>query len=279
MMGSSRLTVGALTVATPSGVLAVDVAGAGLTLLCLHGIGSSAAAFASLLDAPPEGWRVAAWDAPGYRRSEDPPSAPGLAGYAVAARSVIDALGRRPAVVVGVSWGGVIATRLALDAPERVSALVLVGSAVGSGVDPDRAEGMRRRAAALADLGPDRFATERAPRLLSPLASSECREAVIESMREAVRLPGYRWAAEAMAATDHTSRLSEVSVPTLIVAGTADGVTGPSASEPLATGIPGAMFRLVPDAGHLVNQERPAAFATLLHDFLSDLPNANGGLP
>lgn len=279
MTGTTRTATETVTVSTPSGAVALDVAGEGATLLCLHGIGSSAVAFASLLDAPPRGWRVAAWDAPGYRRSDDPNAAPGMAGYAAAARSVVDALGDRHAVVVGVSWGGVIATRLALDAPSRVSGLVLVGSTVGSGVDPARAEAMRGRAADLAALGPDRFATQRAHRLLSRHASPDRRAAVVESMSQAVRLPGYRWAAEAMAATDHTARLGEIRVPTLVAAGTEDDVTGPAASAPLAAGIPGATLRLVRDAGHLANQERPAAFAVLLRDFLSALPNATGGPP
>jgi pimeloyl-ACP methyl ester carboxylesterase len=198
-------------------------------------------------------------------------------GYAAAARAVLETAGDPPAVVLGVSWGGVIATRLALDAPDLVAGLVLVSSTVGSGVDRRRASAMAGRGDELRCLGPRRFAAQRAPRLVSPTAPPDLRHAVVRSMGDAIRVPGYVWAAEAMATTDHTDRLGEVRTPTLVVAGTADEVTGPPASERLAAGIPGARLELVSGAGHLVNQERPEALAQLLHDFLTDPTTAHGG--
>jgi 3-oxoadipate enol-lactonase len=266
-------------VPTPAGDVALDVGhdgeGDGPVLLCLHGIGSSAAAFRDLLAAPPAGWRVAAWDAPGYARSADPGTAPGMDGYADAAAAVLRVLaptGSPGPAVLGVSWGGVIATRLALRHPGLVGALVLVASSVGSGVLPDRAAAMRARAGDLAALGPARFAAARGPRLVSPAAPAALRDAVVDAMARAVRLPGYRWAAEAMAATDHTGRLAEVAVPTLVVAGTADHVTGPADSERLHAGLPDSTLHLVEGAGHLVNQERPDAVAAVLQPFLDAHP-------
>ncbi|HEY8524456.1 MAG TPA: alpha/beta hydrolase [Acidimicrobiales bacterium] len=295
-------------VPTPAGDVAVDVSGdRGPVLLALHGIGSAAGSFAHLLDHPPAGWRVVAWDAPGYGRSADPPAAPGMDGYADAAAAVLRACAAGgpagpdapdapvadgnatssaaanggghdappPAAVLGVSWGGVIATRLALRHPALVGALVLVASSVGSGVDPARAAAMRRRADDLARLGPAAFAAQRGPRLVSPAAPAALRDAVVGTMAAAVRLPGYRWAAEAMAATDHTAELAEVTVPALVVAGTADTVTGPPDAERLRAGLPAARLHLIEGAGHLVNQERPEALDAVLHPFLSlpDIPH------
>lgn len=58
-------------------------------LLCLHGIGSSSAAFAPQLAGLSDQVRVVAWDAPGYAASADPGRAPGLDGYADTAAALI----------------------------------------------------------------------------------------------------------------------------------------------------------------------------------------------
>ncbi|GAA2309155.1 hypothetical protein GCM10010431_31520 [Streptomyces kunmingensis] len=74
----------------------------GPLLLCLHGIGSSSAAFAPQLDALAGHVRVVAWDAPGYGRSPDPAGPLDLDGFADAAADVIRSYGS-PAHVLGVS--------------------------------------------------------------------------------------------------------------------------------------------------------------------------------
>ncbi|MEU0066529.1 alpha/beta hydrolase, partial [Streptomyces albidoflavus] len=99
----------------------------GPLVLCLHGIGSSSASFAAQLAGLSPVARVVAWDAPGYGRSADPDTAPGLDGYADAAAGLIRARGGS-AHVIGVSWGGVIALRLALRHPDLVASLVVADS-------------------------------------------------------------------------------------------------------------------------------------------------------
>ena len=59
--------------------------GTGPAVLCLHGIGSSSAAFRPQVDELAGELRLLAWDAPGYGKSEDPETAPGLDGFADAA--------------------------------------------------------------------------------------------------------------------------------------------------------------------------------------------------
>ncbi|WP_225992690.1 alpha/beta fold hydrolase, partial [Actinomadura montaniterrae] len=126
------------------GGIAVRDAGGGATpVLCLHGIGSSAAGFDALSRLLAGRLRVIAWDAPGYAASDDPPGAPGMDGYADAAARVLDGLGIRRASVLGTSWGGVIATRFALRHPDRLDALVLADSTRGSGTAPAKAAAMR----------------------------------------------------------------------------------------------------------------------------------------
>lgn len=228
----------------------------GPLLLCLHGIGSSSEAFAPQLAELAPYVRVVAWDAPGYARSPDPPGPLTLDDYADAAAALIRARGTE-AHVFGVSWGGVIAVRLATRHPELVASLVVADSSPGSGTDEAKAAAMRARAAQLAEDGPRAFAEERGPRLVSPGAPEGLVRRVVETMAASVRLPGYAYAAESMAAADLRAELGAVTAPTLVLCGDQDTVTGVEASQSLAGAVHKSAYVIVKDAGHLANQEQP----------------------
>jgi 3-oxoadipate enol-lactonase len=247
---------------------AVDY-GTGPAVLMLHGIGGSSDSFAPQIAGLGDTLRVIAWDAPGYARSEDPVRELDLDDYAdTAAELIREKCADTGAHVLGMSWGGVIATRLALRHPELVRSLVLGASTVGSGADPDSAAAMRSRTSDLERSGPQDFAIRRAPRLLSPDAPADLVRRATGVMAEAVRLPGYGFAAESMAATDHTDDLEKIDVPTLVLCGDADTVTGIPASQVLAGGIPGAVFVTLRGAGHLANQEQADAFNAWTESFV-----------
>ena len=241
-------------------------------LLCLHGIGSCADAF---LDQRPLaerlGTRLVAWDAPGYRYSADPDAAPGMDGWADAAASLIAAEADGPVAVLGVSWGGVTATRLVLRHPELVSALILADSSAGAGTKAEQAEAMRARAIDFVDLGPAGFAAARAQRLVSPDASDGLRAHVAQMMVPSIRMPCYQWACDSMAESNHYPELERITAPTLVIVGEHDEVTPPRTSQRLAEGIAGARYAEIPGAGHLANQERPEAFNDMVAEFLESL--------
>ncbi|MFS0691565.1 alpha/beta fold hydrolase [Streptomyces nitrosporeus] len=238
----------------------VEEAGAsGPLLLCLHGIGSSSAAFAPQLAGLSAHVRVVAWDAPGYARSADPAGPLTLDDYADTAAALIRERGTT-AHVLGVSWGGVIALRLATRHPDLVDSLIVADSSPGSGTDPARAEGMRARAADLEALGPRAFAEARGPRLVSPGAPHALVRRVVDTMAASVRLPGYAHAAESMAAADLRPELPSIAAPALVLCGEQDTVTGVEASQAIAGAIHKSAYVIVKDAGHLANQEQPGHF-------------------
>ncbi|WP_306336178.1 alpha/beta fold hydrolase [Streptomyces sp. KL118A] len=236
-----------------------EAGSSGPLLLCLHGIGSSSAAFAPQLDGLSGQLRVLAWDAPGYAESPDPDGPLDLDGFADAAAEVIRARGAS-AHVLGVSWGGVIALRLAARHPDLVDSLIVADSSAGSGTDPAKAAAMRRRAAELAELGPRAFAERRGPRLVSPDAPPELVARVVGTMAAAVRLPGYAYAAESMAAADLRPELPAIGAPSLVLCGDQDRVTGVEASQAVAGALHKTAYVIVKDAGHLANQEQPERF-------------------
>lgn len=238
------------------------------TVLCLHGIGSSSAAFAPQADALAGELRLLAWDAPGYAASPDPEQPLDLDGYADAAAAVVRERADGPVHILGVSWGGVIAIRLALRHPDLVRSLVLADSSRGSGQTSEQAAAMRGRATELERVGAERFAAARGPRLVTASAAPELVDRVVATMRDAVRLPGYAHAAASMADTDLTAELSAVRTPTLVLCGDGDTVTGIPESQALAGGIPDAVFVTLRGAGHLANQEAPEAFNAWLSAFV-----------
>ncbi len=238
-------------------------------VIMLHGIGGSAASCASLAECLAASG-IPSWcvDAPGYGASPDP--LPGVD----AADEVIALIDNRspgqPVVLLGTSWGGVIATAVALRRPERVAALILADSTRGSGTTAEKAAAMRARIDELGTRGAEAVATERAPRLTAPHADPVLRTAVRRSMA-AVRENGFRAAAEFMASTDHGEALADIECPTLVIVGEHDRITGVDESRLLADRIPGAELAIIADAGHVAIQERPRTVAERIVDFVGGL--------
>ncbi|MGW6027347.1 alpha/beta fold hydrolase [Streptomyces sp. NPDC055099] len=242
-----------------TGVHVEEAGEQGPLLLCLHGIGSSSAAFAPQLAELAAYVRVVAWDAPGYAKSADPEGPMDLDGYADAAAALIRERGAS-AHVLGVSWGGVIALRLAARHPGLVDSLIVADSSAGSGTDPAKADAMRQRATELAERGPREFAERRGPRLVSPDAPPQLVRRVVDTMAASVRLPGYAYAAESMAGADLRPEIPTIAAPALVLCGDQDRVTGVDASQAIAGALHKTAYVIVKDAGHLANQEQPEAF-------------------
>jgi pimeloyl-ACP methyl ester carboxylesterase len=254
----------------PHGTVWAATSGSGDHVILLHGIGSSSESFVpQLTGALSDRFSLYAWDAPGYGSSDDIDDLIDMNGYADIVTSFAGRLAQdgRRVHLVGVSWGGVIALSAVLSDPALFASVCVISSSAGSGVHQERARGMLARIGDLERLGPAAFAHARAPRLVSTAAPDEVASRAESIMARAIRLPGYRSAATAMAHTDLTPVLGEVSVPTLILAGISDRVTGTEAGRALFDAIPNAAYVPVPRAGHLINQERPRYTDALLAAF------------
>jgi pimeloyl-ACP methyl ester carboxylesterase len=244
--------------------------GTGPVLVLLHGIGSNAESYASLLPLLPADWRVIAWNAPGYGASE--PFAPDwpLAGDdAEALTGLLDRLGLDRITLVGHSLGALMAAAFAAGRPARVERLVLASPALGYGVARGSALGPAAQARIddLARLGPAAFAEARAPRLVHrPEANPEL-VAAVESGMARVRSPGCDQASRMLASGRLLDDAARLAVPTDVVVGAEDVVTPPEGARRLYAAIqPACRGRLVevPAAGHALCTQAPAAFAQAL---------------
>jgi 3-oxoadipate enol-lactonase len=162
---------------------------------------------------------------------------------------------------VGLSLGGAVGMRLALDAPERVEKLVLSCTSARFG-EP---EGWRERAATVRENGLEAIVDVVLARWFTPgfPGAARFREMFLSVDRE-----GYARCCEALARWDVRDELGRISAQTLVISAEEDPSTPPAMGEELSAGIPGARFEVLPDAAHLANAEQPGRFNRLLEEHL-----------
>ncbi len=252
--------------------------GPGAPVVCLHGIGSDAWSFDALAAHLPETVRPIAWWAPGYGDSAPIPADwPVAADYAAALVRLADALGLGRFWLLGHSLGTLIGAAFAARHPDRVAGLILVSCAQGGGVAPG-APLPAAAAARLADLGrlgPQGFARARAPRLIhDPDANPALVAAVAEGMAR-VRQPGYGQAVRMLASGNLTAAAGRLALPVTIVVGEQDSITPPAQSQAAWAALPAAARRrlvVLPDTGHALPQQAPAALSAIVAGAMADSP-------
>jgi pimeloyl-ACP methyl ester carboxylesterase len=241
--------------------------GDGPVAVCLHGIGSRAASWARLAEWLPD-WRVIAWDAPGYGRSDPlPVDVPGTADYARALLTLLDALALPHIHLVGHSLGTLIGAAFAADQPDRVQTLTLAACAQGGGQAPDAplAAAHQARIADLEQLGPTGFARSRAARLIHNPDANPVMVADVTTAMASVTMPGYAQAVRMLAQGDLAADCARVIRPAAVIVGACDIITPPaqSARAHAALMVPGP-FVTVPACGHAIPVQAPAALAELI---------------
>ena len=170
--------------------------------------------------------------------------------------------GLGPALVCGVSIGGLIAQRIALDHPARVKGLVLSNTGARLG---DVAMWQARIDAAKSG-GLEAMADGVMERWFSPTFRKEQATAVrgYRMMMSHTTVEGYVNACAALRDADHREEVGRIAVPTLCVSGTEDQATPPALVEDLADRIPNAKVLQLDGIGHLPSIETPDRFASYL---------------
>ncbi|WP_406135666.1 4-carboxymuconolactone decarboxylase [Streptomyces sp. NBC_01089] len=206
-------------------------------------------------------WRVLRFDLPGHGGAPAHP-VPSVAGIAERLLATLDGLGVQRFGYAGCSIGGAIGMELALRHPERVASLALVAASPRFGT----ADEFRQRGVIVRTNGLDPMARS-APERWFTHGFATAQPAIVEWAVQMVRTtdPGcYIAACEALAAFDSRAELGRIGVPTLVVVGAEDRVTGPADARTLVAGIPDARLAMVPAASHLAPVEQPAAVTDLL---------------
>jgi pimeloyl-ACP methyl ester carboxylesterase len=243
-------------------------AGAPRTVLLLHGLGVTGGSWRLQIPAlAAVGYRVLAPDLRGFGRSSYP-GRTGIADMAQDAAELIRAQGNGPVDVVGISMGGTVALRLAVDHADVVDRLVLVNTTAR--LRPHNPAGWLMyalRYAALYAMGFTAQANLVARRTFPHPHQAELRRVLVEQIMQANPY-AYRASLRALGFFDIHPRLREIQAPTLVVSSARDSAIPLRHQQPLADGIAQARHVIIPDAGHGVIAEHADVFNRVLLDFL-----------
>jgi pimeloyl-ACP methyl ester carboxylesterase len=216
------------------------------------------------------GWHAIAPDLPGFGDHAAPADPPAPWDHL---RDVLDELAVERAVIAGCSFGGAVALRLAVTAPERVRALVVISSpAPGLEPSPHLEAAWAAESAALERGDLDAATDAVVAAWLAPDAPEELRQAVAAMQRRAFELdPEGAMPQPADPLEEHPELLRDIHVPALVAAGERDMPDFLWSAQQLAQELPRASHHVIRDAGHLAPLETPDAFRSLLGDFLAAL--------
>lgn len=243
--------------------------GDGAPLLLLHGGRDNARCWYEQLPAFAARFRVLAFDARAHGQTRVFDGDYSIESCVADSLAVLDAEGAPTAAVLGYSMGAGIAVRLALAAPERVSALILVGFGGNAEVASPEAVPALRAAwetdqALLRENGLEALLERRRRRMFSPAFTAEA----LARYRAAFLLSDPAELAQRPLPDLGVIDLAGVRCPTLVIAGEEDAVFSPSLGRAAAAEMPNARFLLLP-GGHACHLESPAAFNEAVLPFVA----------
>jgi 3-oxoadipate enol-lactonase len=205
-----------------------------------------------------------ALDLPGFGTTALEPDSLDDRGY------VRDALPDQPVTLIGTSLGGRIALELALEAPDRVAALVLVGPGLPGHEWSAEVRAFGAEEEEALERGDLDAAVDANVRLwLADDADPEVRALVAEMQRNAFVLQQGHDYKDVPLVPPASERLAEVRAPTLVVTGDEDVRDIHEIADKLVAEIPGAERATIAGAGHLPSLERPDEFDRVVLAFLS----------
>jgi 3-oxoadipate enol-lactonase len=263
--------------------------GAGERLLFISGTGGDLRHRPSVFEGPlGSRYEVLAYDQRGLGRTNVPEGPYTMADYANDAAGLVTARGWDSCLVVGVSFGGMVAQELAIRHPDLIQRLVLVctssGGAGGASVPFDELAHLKGVARATRQLemmdtrwNDARRVTHAAEwktmvdAMSGYLSDTESASESPAAAKESAK--GSALQLEARRHHDTWERLGSISCPTLVCGGRHDGIAAPQNSEHLAERIPNAQLAFF-EGGHQFLWQDPAAYRRILAFLAGDPTDA-----
>jgi pimeloyl-ACP methyl ester carboxylesterase len=251
----------------------------GATLLLVHGYAASVQTWESWVHELGDQYRIISIDLPGHGLTSAP------AGYLPTISNYVDAIHAFAAsqhldhfVIAGNSMGGNIAWHYALAHPEELNALVLVDAGGWAHESTDREpiifNLLRNPIIAPILRGLDNTRLTREGLQKAFVNQNLINDAMVSRYADLARAPGHRDILVQIMlnrpASDFASpeRLSAIHTPTLIIQGDHDNLIAPSSAQHFKEAIPDSQLVMLPNVGHVPQEEAPAASAMAVHEFL-----------
>ena len=236
----------------------------GMPVVFANSLGTDFRLWDQILPLLPQGLRILRFDKRGHGLS-DCPKGPYSMGQLISdTEKLMDHLGFKDAIFVGLSIGGMIAQGLATKRLDLVRAVVLsnTGAKIGTRemwqerIDAVNAGGL----AAVVDPTMQRWFS-------APFHKTDEFHAW-RNMFLTCPAEGWTGCGAAIAGTDFYSTTAALRLPALGIAGTEDGSTPPDLVRETAGLIPGSDTKVIRGAGHLPCVEKPEEYAAILTEFL-----------
>ena len=234
-----------------------------------HGLLMDHEMFAPQVAALRDRWRCITWDERAHGATETTPDDFSYWDSASDVLGLLDHLGIERAVLAGMSQGGFLSQRAALTAPERVRALILIDTQAG-GEDPEArvAYDQLIETWATSDEAPQEILDIVAAIILgndwdgTAVWQDKWRTVTPDRLRQAYNTLVSR--------EDVGPRLSELSIPTLVVHGELDAAIGVPLAQALADAL-GGKLEVIEGAGHAANLTHPEPSNRAIEAFLATL--------
>jgi non-heme chloroperoxidase len=247
----------------------------GLPVIFLHGVTDSWRSFEPVLRLLPTDVRAIAISQRGHGDSGRPAGGYTYSDMAGDLRAFMDRRAIPSAVIVGHSMGAMVAQRFAVDYPERLTGLVLMGSFAGMYQHPEMTEFVVTTIAPQTDPITPAFARDWQ---LSTTAR-EIDPAFLETViAETLKVPARVWHAAFdgfLRTPDFSGELSRVSAPALLMWGDRDTYASESDQRRLRAVMPGARAITYPGAGHAIHWEDPSRITSDLMAFVMEVEAVN----
>ena len=244
--------------------------GQGTDLILIHGLGMSLRDWDGCTPDLAKHHRVLRVDVRGFGESDKPPGPYSPQLFAGDLAGLVRACQVTRAHVAGISMGGVIAQRFALDFPELVRSLTLISTS--SEVSAQARTAWEELAAGVEQRG---FAA--AAGMADRLHAANFTKAHPERVQNRQRLTAandpraFAAAARAVSAFNWTADLKGIQVPALILQGLEDVLTPPGGAVKMNRSLPHSRLLMIPDCGHFVPDEKREVFTNTLLAFLAGI--------
>jgi pimeloyl-ACP methyl ester carboxylesterase len=244
----------------------LDRGGDGAVLMLVHGYTGSSADWEELLPLLPADWRIVRPDLRGAGESDKPERGYLIETYARDLADLAAALSLPPFVLIGHSMGGAIAVRFAIDHQDLLRGLILLAPAPLDGLPPPdpaliaQMEQMHGNVELMKQMAQLAYAR--------PLGDATVERGITQSLK--VSEGHRRESLDSMAGLRLADRLAELKLPVLMVGGDLDNLVPVATMLESYARIPDCGLQIFHRVGHMVQQEVPVEFASLVQDFVAN---------
>ncbi len=245
-----------------------EVHGEGPSLVLINGIGACTKLWQPQAEAFAQHFRVVVYDVRGHGQSSGADERYTIALFASDLKALLEALGITRAHLCGLSMGGLIAQQFAIDYPDRVGRLVLVGTFCHLGVVGRLLTGAAQAVnrIVMAYMSMEQYARLAARGLFKGEGQEELREFYVAEVAR-VSKGDFLKAVRATYAFDSLKLLKTIQAPTLILNSEGETVERRQA-QLMHDQIPDSRTAVIPGAFHAANLEMPEEFNRLVLAFL-----------